>query len=670
MPEAKLSAGKNFIHFTYEDGGAQRNQRITSFRLNNLPTSAGKLESDLGVLAVIDVLNSNVASMWYKNSGGFYTDHDTFISNDKGVASKAKVVMPDGLEVSLWLTAVAAGINYRDVLDRLHEEILSFYADILLDCVENLPLNSGNKKHARIFDPDDLIFLRDDDYRLPDDSKSTIAKSTVTNWIRGLKSWESFNSFFCLVEESFECISEDRIAIAKMQVRCVLGVLAFILVEGEKYLQSGYQSPVESLLNSLTKVLKTKASSGKTMQMLLSDLAHENALRLGSGTFEGVFRRFYVYVQLSRTNTYFSYYHVSALQGPHTVARTLSVRVNISILKRIISSSNNDVLGGNFSDTEFRLSEALALKIIEYVAYTLSLLDGLEQSCQAPVSLAAITQIMNPYGFTHATGSLAQRFHPSKKVADPKAVYCQEFYLLVNAILAACRSLCARVALGSSVGIAPLALSSIILPDNSNKVRVIRQSILSLTSKQTFPPGTDLFRTCSDLKLLCVAMALLQAFMDIHPCASAAVAEITGDDIKGKGESTLYPILTSARRLDDSFYRRAVDLRFGENHAPVANGLDLITEAQCGEYFPAGAHAIKARDFLRARLHAITNLERLYWTTHNMGHAQGRARQYTRELSPERVAIAENAELRRREREQEREQIRRGAATLRKISRR
>lgn len=142
----------------------------------------------------------------------------------------------------------------------------------------------------------------------------------------------------------------------------------------------------------------------------------------------------------------------------------------------------------------------------------------------------------------------------------------------------------------------------------------------------------------SNVRLMCTLMVFIQAFLDLHPCASAAVASITKKDMGGKGERSLYERLTSPGSLDDDFYRTAVDIRFAEGAPSKKKGINVISASQCRNYFSTHAYAKAAEAFLRARMHAISNLKQVHWGANAAQPEKFNAQNFTRDLSPDRMS--------------------------------
>lgn len=620
-------------------------------------TNISLLELDDVVSGLYDALDNMLISAWGFTRGGFKDKTvpvpDYSAANWMGSESRSqKKAIANYFYSPVWLTAAVTGLRYSYIFDLLYDNVFSFHANALLDYMAD---NEGGSTFDMLSEDDYSDIdneLWGDNRRLgANNEQAWLRLGSKTKLSKSIMLGQSFAELklvLHLMDEGLYSVGDDEFINIYKQMRCIVGVMSLVFqCENEYFSDIASPNLLCAPLLKMQKKLKVSPRSGRNVDKLLADLKKKNEIKLGSGTFEQVFKRFYDYLQASRSNTHFSYYHVSSLQGPHTIARTLSVRVNVSILKRILApvgdkkSDAERLIGAtDFNSESFAVSPLHARKMLEYVACTLSLLDGIIISPKSPPVSILKNDFKSRYKFYVDQSISAKNFCTLNDVEKMDNKYCSDVKKLVDEIILITIALCKRTQLKIVDEPAIFILNNLIYTENAVRAREIFGFIAAALSKGSRNTvGDDSYHNVSNVYLMCILMVLIQAFLDLHPCASAAVSNITKKDIGGKGERVLYEQLASQTNLSDEFFRVAVDLRFEDGAPNKKNGgINIITSSQCRNYFYSAVYSKYAEKFLRARMHAITNLKMIHWGGSALEPKHFDAQNFTRSLSPGRMS--------------------------------
>lgn len=420
------------------------------------------------------------------------------------------------------------------------------------------------------------------------------------------------------------------------------------------YYFSGAFSEFEEVLEKCLSDMEPHSKSYKS----ISDFIEEKKMARvnGSSSLEVAFTKAYSVMGASRTPTYYMYHNISRGQGPHTIARVLSVRSNISFIKRIFSDEMPRAgQGQGQGPGEISVDGVRLAKLIEYVLFVVLSMEELSLNFNAWKGLVSLREIdiNNTYRFFVASTSMAD-FRPTGVVSSG---YVLDVSMVVENIIKTVFVVCAdnnhafndlvRILGGNNVIIDQILTNDIKLRVVEHKKRLaLRFNELSKSIGRYDLSGAGLVNQLTFL------VTLLQVFHDMHPCGSAATSAINNKDLAGKGELTLYKDLVWEKlSVNDAFsadfnrkfISKAVDLRFSA--AGVAVDVSSIgvlnNENYFRSYFPETNFAIKAKKYVIARLTAIMALHSLHpW----LGREANRgvpprsfsARDFARQLSPTR----------------------------------
>lgn len=634
-----------------------------ALKIKGVPHKGGSI--NITLLKLDDVvsdlycaLDNMLTSAWAFKSGGFKNkdvpieNYSTANWSERGRSRNPKKDIANYFYSPVWLAAAINGLRYSYIIDLLYDNVFSFHANELLDYIADkagdsqfdmLRADDYSETESELGGNHRTLGAKQGEAWLPSPSKIKLSNSIMLQQLQ-----DDLKLVLHLMDEGLCSVGDDEFIHVYKQMRCVVGVMSLVF-QGETEYFGGVTRPnlLYAPLLLMLKKLKVSPRSGRNVDKLLSDLKKKDEIKLGSGSFEQVFKRFYDYLQATRSNTHFSYYHVSSLQGPHTIARTLSVRVNVSILKRILAPvgvERNDTAGfiglTNFNSDSFVVTRVHAGRMLEYVACTLSLLDGILISPKSLPVASLINGFEKRYEFYVGESISAKNFYSTDEIKKADKEYCSDVIKLANEIILIIIALCRKTKLVIGNEAHNFTLHNLIYPENITRVRKIFGDIAAALNKESKnTPGFDEYQNMSNVHLMCVLMVLVQAFLDLHPCASAAVSSITKKDIGGKGERVLYEQLTSQSNLSDEFFRIAVDLRFGDGAPNKKNGgINLITSSQCKNYFSSSVYAKYAEVFLRARMYAITNLKLIHWGGSALAPKKFDAQIFTRSLSPTRMS--------------------------------
>lgn len=409
-------------------------------------------------------------------------------------------------------------------------------------------------------------------------------------------------------------------------------------------------------LNALKKKLESVPRSSGDIPKIIAKIRKDI---IPAQSFEKAFLTAFSRIQACRTPTYYSYHDNSGGQGPHTIARVLSVRSNISFMKRCLADDR--FLGANFTisnlDADALMSpERNTLKVsslVSYVVFTISGLYGVGRHVSDGGGWTMISEaiVLQHYRFTVS--------HAAKNAKGTVAIvkkYVSDVNLVISEIMIVMLSICRGIFGGNtqdknellrSLRSDSLALSSIFAADEVERVRKGVNLFARFWESNWQKNNSDYDRRNIFQKAIAL-VTLIQILHDMHPCGSAATSAITDADLSGKGESTLYKNLVSdsyetKEKLNElmlDFLVKAVDLRFRKQGADfrLTSADQLLNMSLYDEYFPDALFAAHARNYVYSRVSAILKLTSLMPEVDSVVTALPRRNQldFSRALSPDR----------------------------------
>lgn len=448
----------------------------------------------------------------------------------------------------------------------------------------------------------------------------------------------------------------DDLAQAKSDFQYVQALIRLLYTRHKFYFSS--TDKLNVLLSALKKKLNSVPRSSRDIIKIIKRIRKD---AISAQSFEKAFSQAFSRIQACRTPTYYSYHDDSGGQGPHTIARVLSVRSNISFMKRCLSDerfSRADFTINSLDAGSLMSSGIEALKIrrlISYVVFTISGIYGVKSQFYDGSKLVMISEatVLQHYRFTVASVS-----KNAKKTADVAKKYVQDVNMVIQEILMVMLSICRGVSGGNilaknelvrSLLSDPLALNNIV-GQNEDEAGRVREGVNLFAElwSSNWQRENAYYDKRNIFNKIVALVTLIQMLHDMHPCGSAATSAVTDADLSGKGESTLYKGLvgdtceTQVKQNDfmRDFLVKAVDLRFRKKGVDfrLTSADQLLNMSLYDEYFPDALFASHARNYVHSRISAILRLTSVMPEVDSKATALPRRNQldFSRALSPDR----------------------------------